>query len=861
MEKVSIKIDDLDVITGKEKTILETALANNIFIPHLCYHPDLKTAGSCRLCLVELDDGKILTSCRTAVREGMIIKTKSDSVNKIRKPIVEMMIANHHMDCKNCLKKGNCQLQKIMSFMKIDKKRIGEKLRIPQEDFPIDDSNPFFIKDHNKCVLCGICVRTCQEIQRVNAIDFAGRGNKTRITTFGDRPMAQSNCVSCGECVIRCPVGALNIKNFKKPSFESKTICPHCSVGCGIFMGIRDNNLVNVRGDKDNISNNGLLCARGRFGLNFIRSANRLTTPLKKNEENKFIETSWEEALDIITENFRKYKGDEFALISSAKCTNEDNYIAQKFARVVMGSNNIDTVARLCDTSSLYAFYLSNTMKQLASPVSGMEKAKCILIAGSNITSSHPVLGLKLKRFLENSGTKLIVISPKETEISRIADIWLRPYPGTDLALLMGMCKIIVDSDLFDLQFIEKNCIGFEDFKESLEDFPPGRVERITGVSREAVEEAAKMYTMNKPGSILWSSGITQSVKGTDNVLSIINLSLLAGNAVHSFGLVPLWGQNNAFGAFNAGCLHDFYPSFQPLSSQESRERFESLWGKKLNPAPGLALTEIIDALNEGKIKALYIIGADLVSDIPPSNKVRDALEKAAFVVVQDIFFSNTARYANIVLPAQSFAEKDGTFTNIERRSQRINKVMEPVGYSLSDWKILCQLGRKSGSNGFNFESTEEILLEMANIISKIGYSEQRFKFSSVQYKPPAETPDIDYPLLLTVERNIYSGGFLPKEAEGFNILRNKEFVYINPKDAADFEIKDGDNVKIFSHWGVLNAEAKVTKTTPSGLITMNLFEEKVNHLFNPALDPVSKTPEMKLCAARIEPYTGAGHE
>src|SRR4030042_1420000 len=360
MGKVAIKIDDKDILAKKNATILETALSNNIYIPHLCYHPDLKPAGSCRICLVELDNGQLVTSCRTPVKEGMVLKTRSPEVDRVRRPVVEMIIANHHMDCKNCAKKGRCELQRIMGFMKADKQRIQQNMRLPKEELPIDDSNPFFIRDHNKCVLCGICVRTCQEIQRLSAIDFAGRGNKTKIATFGEKPIAQSACVSCGECVIRCPVGALVSKSLRRPTTEVKTICPYCGVGCGIFLGIRDNAIVNVRADKGSPVNNGHLCVKGRFGLNFVHSPDRLQNPLIKMTPKErsalsvqpsalrgtsslvpypsslFKEATWDEALTTVAKKLKKYKGEEFALIASAKCTNEENYIAQKFARVVM---------------------------------------------------------------------------------------------------------------------------------------------------------------------------------------------------------------------------------------------------------------------------------------------------------------------------------------------------------------------------------------------------------------------------------------------------------------------------------------------------------------------------------------------
>jgi len=880
METISITIDDQNIIARKDATILETALANNIYIPHLCYHPDLKPAGSCRVCLVEMDDGKLVTSCRIPVKEGMVIRTNSPHVDKVRRPLVEMIMANHHMDCKACDKKGRCVLQKIRAYMKIDKTRIQQHLRFPEGLLPLDESNPFFTRDHNKCVLCGICVRTCQEIQRVSAIDFSGRGNNTKISPFGDKPIAESQCVSCGECVIRCPVGALVSPYLRRPVQEVKTICPYCSVGCGLFLGIRDNAIVNVRADIDRPVNKGHLCVKGRFGLSFVTSSERLTTPLMRKSTSKsprlgespevtkskiFKEVSWDETIEFIAEKLKTYKAGEFALIASTKCTNEDNYIAQKFARVVMGSNNIDTSVRLSHSPSLTAMVDTIGMNPLTPTFdkggkegfsTEIEQAPCILIVGANITRSHPIVGLQVKKAVER-GAKLIVVSPKETDICRFAEIWMKPYPGTDLALLMGMSNVIVENGLFDNSFIEKHCNNFEDFKESLEDFPSGRVERITGVPRDKVEEAAMTFATNKPGIILWSTGVTQYAQGTNNVLSILNLSLLTGMK----GLYPLWGQNNALGACDTGCLPDFYPGYQAVELPEVKKKIESLWGKKLNKKPGLTLHEIIDATHKGKIKALYIIGSDIMSKLAPQKKVKDALKKAELIIHQDIFLNETSQFAHVVLPAVSFAEKDGTFTNFQGRTQEIKKAIDPIANSLPDWEILCQIARKLKRKGFDFNSPEDIMSEMSSVTAGASVQKERFLFTPLGYKPPAEVSDIDYPLFLTTDRDLYSAGFLSGKVKGLKALRAEENVYMNPKDGSDFGISDGDRVRVVSRWGEIDGRAHFTRSNPTGLVSIDLVEEKLNQLINPSFDEKAKIPEMKICAVRVEPLRETRNE
>lgn len=890
METISIRIDDQDILAQKGATILEVALANKIYIPHLCYHPDLKPAGSCRVCLVELENGQLVTSCRTPVKDGMIIKTSSPEIDKVRRPVVEMIIANHHMDCKNCAKKGQCGLQRIMAYMKIDKKRIQQTLRLPEVELPLDESNPFFIRDHNKCVLCGICVRTCQEIARVSAIDFAGRGNNTRIAAFGDKPITQSKCVSCGECVIRCPVGALVVRNIGRPEREFKSICPYCGVGCGIYLGIKDNEIVSVRGDSENAVNNGNLCVKGRFGMGFVHSPDRLKNPLMKlspkeqsvvsaqrsalkgtsslvpHPSSLFKEATWDEALTFVARKLKKYKGDEIAVIASTKCTNEENYIAQKFARVVMGSNNIDTSVRLCyspmiaplrdigiwvgcdspaEDSEISSDLLRQNLEQI-------EQAACILVTGANITLSYPVLGLKIKKAVE-SGARLLVISPHENELCRIADIWLQPYPGTDLAFLMGMCNVIVEEALYDDAFVEMYCNNFEEFRESLDDFPLGRVERITGISRDLIEESARIYAGNKPGAIFWGTGITQSAHGTDNVYALANLSILTANIKYSRALNPLLGQNNALGACDMGCLPNYFPGYQPVDSKDAQVKFRSLWGRELNPEPGLTLTEILDATLKGKIKALYIIGSDMASNIAPSKKVHAALKKAKFVVFQDMFINETAKYAHVILPAASFAEKTGTFINTEGRVQRIQKALKAIGDSRPDWEILCELAKRLKSEGFEFENTEDILSELLGAIKDVPEVKRKFSLFPLKYRPPEEATDIDYPLILTTERDFSGDGVMSEKVEGLKVLRMKDFVYINPKDAADFEIEDGEPIRVISRHGAIESGARLRGTTPAGLVVMNLEEEKVNKLLNPVLDEESKTPDMKMCAIRIE--------
>jgi predicted molibdopterin-dependent oxidoreductase YjgC len=674
-------------------------------------------------------------------------------------------------------------------------------------------------------------------------------------------------------------------KSQQRPSREVKTICPYCGVGCGIYIGIRDNRIVNVRGDAENPVNKGRLCVKGRFGMEFVHSPDRLTGPLiKKTPKERsafggnipsssfishssfFRESSWDEAIDFVARKLKKYKGEEFALIASTKCTNEDNYIAQKFARVVMGSNNIDTTARLgygptlaafCSIGSCVGFDpriedgdMPSDMPQRN--IEGVEQASRILVVGADITRTHPVMGMKIRKAVGN-GAKLLVISPYENDLCRIAEKRLQPYPGTEPALIMGMCNVIVGQALFDDMFMELYCKNYEEFKASLDEFSIGRVERITGVSRDFIEEAARIYAGGKPAAIFWGKGITQSSHGTDNVYALINLAILTSNIKYPFALNPLTDQNNTLGACDMGCLPDYYPGYQPVGSADAREKFSSLWRSALNPAPGMTLTEILDSVLEGKIMALYIIGSDPASSIAPSKKAHAALKKARFIVFQDVFFNETAKYADVVLPAACFAEKEGTFANMEGKIQRVQRALNPPGHSRPDWEILCDLARGMKCKGFEYGGAGDILDEVSSIVQGIIERTDRFSLFPLQYKPPAETTDIDYPLALTIERDIYDGGVLSEKAKGLMELRTKGIVYINPKDAADSEIGDGEMIRVVSKHGSCEGKALLTGATPPGLAVMNSNGGKTNNLMDPVLDDVSKTPDMKICAVRIE--------
>jgi len=524
----------------------------------------------------------------------------------------------------------------------------------------------------------------------------------------------------------------------------------------------------------------------------------------------------------------------------------------------------------------------------MTNSINEISDASCILAIGTNTTEAHPVIGFEVEKAVRKGG-KLIVANPREIGLVRSADLWLRHHPGTDVALLMGMMRVIVDEGLLDSSFIEERCENFDAFKESFKDFGLDTVERITGVPAERIAEAARMYAINKPATILYAMGITQHSHGTDNVLATANLAMLTGNVGKpSTGVNPLRGQNNVQGACDLGALPNVYPGYQAVAAPAIREKFEAAWGCRLNPSPGLVLTEMFEAADKGQIKAVYVIGENPVLSDPDASHVKEALKALEFLVVQDIFLSETAQLAHVVLPSASFAEKDGTFTNTERRVQRIRKAIEPIGDAQPDWRITSQIAQRMGGRGFDFEHPSQIMDEIANLAPAYGgityrrleagglqwpcpteehpgtpilhtelFTRGKGRFSPLEYKPSMELPDDKYPLILTTGRTLYHfhTGTMTRKVKGINTLRGEELVEINPSDASALGIADGEMVTITSRRGEVAARAKVTEASPPGVVFMDFHfaESPANVLTNPALDPVAKIPEFKVCAVRVD--------
>ena len=882
---LNVSINSLPVTVEEGRTVLDACRAAKVYVPTLCDDPSLEPYGACRLCIVKVDGMRGLpTACTTPAADGMKITTDDNEILEVRKWTTQLLLSDHPLDCLTCGQCGTCGLQEVAEYLGIRERVLQPMMR----EGKIDDSNPCYSINMNKCILCGLCVRACDEIQQIGAIDLSKRGYESAVEPFGGGPIKDSFCESCGECVERCPTGALITRNFLKPEREVSTVCPYCGTGCRIMLGARGETVVSARGDKDAHVSQGRLCVKGRFGsYEFVSHPDRLKTPLIRSGDG-FREASWEEALALVASELKKYRGDTFGGLASAKVTNEDNYVFQKFVRAVMGTNNVDHCARLCHSSTVAGLRMAFGSGAMTNPIEDFLKADVILVTGSNTTENHPIIGLTIREAVAN-GTKLVLFDPRQIQLSQIATVWARQKPGTDVAWINGLLHVIIRDGLMKTEFIESRTEGFEDVEKLVAEYTPERVSEITGLPADIIVEAAHLYAKAERASIVYSMGITQHTTGVDNVRSLANLAMITGHIGRpGTGVNPLRGQNNVQGACDMAALPNFYPGYQLVDNADIRAKFSKAWGVETPETPGLMVTKMFPAVLEGKIKAMYIMGENPVLSDADVTHVEEALEKLDFLVVQDIFMTETAKFADVVLPATSYAERDGTYVNTERLVQLTKPVVAPPGSARRDLEIICDIAAAIGYP-MTYESTSDVNDEMRSLTpSYTGISHARLEageqlhwpclsddhpgtpilhsekfarglglFHPIEFIAADEETDASFPIILTTGRMLehYHTGTMTRRSKALDGLVPGPFVEVNDKDAINIDVKDGDRVTVTSRRGSIVLPARVADRVDRGVvfIPFHFWEAAANVLTNPASDPTAGIPEFKVCSVRME--------
>lgn len=890
MESITITLNGREVSGYSGMTVLELARESGFDIPTLCHDENLAAYGACRLCIVEEErTGALLASCVTPIAPGMTINTASPRVLERRSMIVRLMLASHPQSCLVCDKGNRCELRQIAADL-----GIGEAgLERVQRATLIQDVNPFMERDLSRCIMCAKCIRVDHELVVEGAIDYVDRGFASRPATLSDSPLEVSACTFCGSCMAACPTGALMETNRTYGGSTSRsvdTVCPMCGCGCEISVETKGNLIVRSRPAKKAKINRGTLCVKGCHGLEFVHSPDRLKHPLVKEGEG-FREATWSEAIGLAAAGLQRIaaqKGPEsLAVLGSTKCTNEENYILQRFARSVLGTNNIDNGSRLSSASSRMGFGWTLGTPGSTAHLGHLEQADLILCVGADPTSSAPVVGYAIKRAAKYRNATLITVDPRKTKLTPFARFWLRPRPGTDAVLIAGMARVIIYEGLLDEEYVSRRTDNYEAFKESLAPYTLAAVQGTTGVDAGDVATVARMFAGAERAAIVCGNGVTQYSSGTDCAMALANLSMLTGNSgFQGGGLYALQRDCNGQGAADMGTLPGFLPGYQSVQDPQVRAAFEKVWGGSLPGEVGLTALEMVLMAGEGVIKGMYVVGENPALSFPDVGSVKKDLQALEMLVVQDVFLTETARLAHVVLPAASFAEKEGTFTNFEGRIQSLKKVVEPPGKCLPDSTIIMQMAAAM-DRPMDYSSIAQVDDEIATMVplyEEIGHPDHEGgsiyrlnetgemgmrrlrkgqfpsafdRFHPVEFDSEFSLADNGFPLTLLAGSSLFRAGTgsTSSHSRRLSAIESEPYVEMPEAVAAAHEIGDGDMVKVLSAAGEVSARARIVNTLTDGMVFMPVSfpASPANSLFSIVLDSRSMTPSLKACQVRLE--------
>jgi formate dehydrogenase major subunit len=918
---VRLTIDGNSVEVPARTTIYDAARRLGIDVPVLCHHPRLRPVGVCRLCVVDVGGRVLAAACVRECEEGMRVRTGGDLVERQRRTLTALLLADHPTPCAREQTTGDCELEALGRRYGL----VGETMPYPvgRNGAGRDESSPVIAVDHAACILCDRCIRGCDDVQSNEVIGRAGKGYASRIAFDLGQPMGKSTCVSCGECAAVCPTGALTNKPLGLPlvprdqTTAVESVCPYCGVGCALTYHVRDNRILWAEG-RDSPVNDGRLCVKGRYGWDYALHEHRLTKPLirrpeaypkgplssavRGNGERRtgivdyaevlpaFREASWDEALDLIAGRLRAIRDEHgpgaLAGFGSAKCSNEEAYLFQKFMRAVLGTNNVDHCTRLCHASSVAALMEGIGSGAVTDVFGNARHAEVLLLTGTNTTSNHPVAATFFKEAVKQ-GTKLIVVDPRRSDMAHFADWYCRIHPGTDVAFYNAIMHVLLAEGMYDEAFIRQRTENFDSLREFVRGYPPESVAAVCGIEADTIRDVARAIGRARTMMIFWGMGISQHVHGTDNARCLIALCLLTGNVGRpGTGLHPLRGQNNVQGASDAGLIPMFYPDYQRVADEGVRRRFEAAWGVPLDPKPGLTVVEIMAGALEGRIKGMFMLGENPFLSDPNTNKVRKALSHLEFLAVLDIFLTDTAEFADVVLPATSFLEKTGTYTNTDRRVQVGRPALRPPGEARAEWQVLCDLATRLG-RPMKYDSPEAVFEEFGSLTenyrgmtyAKLGRHgalwpaatgepvlfadsfptpTKKGKFVPCAFAPAHELPDAEYPLVLNTGRLLehWHTGTMTRRAAALDALQPEAFAEAHPDDLARLGIADGQMVTVRSRRGSIRLTVRAGERVAPGcvFIPFHFREAAANVLTVDALDPFGKIPEFKFCAVRLEP-------